>query len=126
MSGHTPAPVQGPPDLGYSGTMGTCIELPAGYSPGDLVTLKPRAGERGYHDPVENGCIKLWSDSINRHVGVPVGSQALIVSLLALTSNLPGTGLHDMVFDILVESVDLGPVVVSTFADRLIPVEALS
>lgn len=98
--------------------------LPAGFLPGDLVTLKPRTGERGYHDPVQDERFKLWSDSSGRHVEVRVGSQALIVGVLAVGPVQAPSDLRGLVFEVLVDCPELGPVVASTFPDRMVPIEA--
>lgn len=88
---------------------------------GSLARLQPRPRSKAYEDEVESGCIRLWSDSLRRHVPIPVGSSALIVGVLP-TSYLSIDGATTVV-DILVNAPELGSVVVSTFMDRLCGVE---
>lgn len=84
---------------------------------GSLVRLYPRPRQKGYEDVVDNGCIRLWSEDTRKHVPVPVGATCLVVGVLP-TSYLSIAGSTPVV-NVLTTSPGVGPVVVSSYADRL-------
>lgn len=95
----------------------TCENLASG----DLVRIEPRRGAHGYTDVVKRGCIQLWADGIGQHMEVPVGSSALVVTIIDEAQR--GPRIPTQIAEVLVDIPGLGPTMVSSFIDRLVPVE---
>lgn len=86
---------------------------------GALVRLAPRPAVGGFEDRVlVGGALSLWCDTLGRHVPVPVGALVLVVDVLP-TLYVTGSGSRSAVADVLAAVPGLGPLVVTTYVDRL-------